>query len=142
MARSHVVEGQVPLRFTCVPVVLFPIVAKNPAHGVAGRQRYTDAKAPLALCDTRVDQIVLMAIVHADVFSVTGDQYTETSAAITILAAIAGSFAVLPGEQAASHKKINRLERTCQDARHPARAIEDRTLPSSQLIRTVGALML
>ena len=84
----------------------FPVVAKNLTQRVVGRQRYTDAESSFGRRDTWIDQIVLMALVHAKVFSATGPQYTESSGPF---ATIVGTFPVCPTEQASGDKKVDGL---------------------------------
>jgi hypothetical protein len=78
VAGCHFFEGQVALALVRVPMEPFPIFAQYLAQSVAGRQCYTDAEAPLGCGDTRVNQIVLVAIVHRPTLFTADAQYTES----------------------------------------------------------------
>jgi len=56
----------------------FPILAKDFAHCVAGRQRYADAEAALSAGGSGVNQVMLVTIIHTAVLIIAGGQYTET----------------------------------------------------------------
>ena len=58
-------HAAVAFGFARVPMQFFPIVAKNVAQRIAGRQRYPDTELALRVGLTRLNEIMRMVIVHA-----------------------------------------------------------------------------
>ena len=78
MALCHLCKRAVAFGLISIPMQPFPIFAQDLAHGVARRQRDTNAEASLGAGCGRVYQVMLVAIVHVGAVIVAGEQYTET----------------------------------------------------------------
>ncbi len=69
----HLLERIVAFDLAGIPEQPFPVVADDLAHRVAGRERDANSEAPLGTRCCRIDEIVLVAVVHiAKLYQITG----------------------------------------------------------------------
>jgi len=80
MANCHTVECAVAIGLTRVPVQFFPVITENLPHRVAWWQGYTNAEAPFDASRCRIDEIMLVAIIHgAEVYRIVSYGHLDLS---------------------------------------------------------------
>ncbi len=65
MPYCHLLECAIPFRLAGIPMQLFPVIAQNFVHRIAGRQCHPYAEGPLDTDGVLIDEVVLMAVFHA-----------------------------------------------------------------------------